>query len=103
VDTLKAIPLIVGINLFEGEEEQAADGLALAIDKSFDASSGGHGGLAAQAFMVFVLLYTPCVAAVSAMRQEFGNRWMWFSVVGQFVVAWLAAMLVFQGGLLLGL
>ncbi|MGI6334215.1 MAG: nucleoside recognition domain-containing protein [Saccharofermentanales bacterium] len=32
--------------------------------------------VSALAFMTFTLLYTPCVAAISAMRREFGNtRW----------------------------
>jgi ferrous iron transport protein B len=57
--------------------------------------------LAAVAFMVFVLLYTPCMVAVAAMRQELGTKWMWFSIVGQFVIAWIAAFTVFQVGLLL--
>lgn len=102
-DALRAIPGIVGITFGEAEEEAAPDGLATAIRSGFTASSGGHGALAALAFLVFVLLYTPCMVAVAAARHEFGNRWMWVSVVGQFVVAWLAALIVFQGGLLLGL
>jgi ferrous iron transport protein B len=53
--------------------------------------------------MVFVLLYTPCMVAVAAERKELGAKWMWFSIVGQFVLAWLLALVVFQGGVLLGL
>lgn len=102
VDAVKSIPLIVGINLFEAEEEEADGGLMGAVQASFEQSSGGHGALAALAFMVFVLLYTPCMVAVAASRQELGLKWMWFSVVGQFVIAWLAAFIVFQGGRLLG-
>lgn len=102
-DALKAIPGIVGITFGEAEEQAPPDGLAVAIQRGFAASSGGHGALAALAFLVFVLLYTPCVTATAAARHEFGNAWMWVSVVGQFVVAWLGALLVFQGGLLLGL
>ena len=52
---------------------------------------------------MFVLLYTPCVAAVAAFRQEFGTRWMLVSVFGQLGIAWLAALLVYQGGRVLGL
>jgi len=103
VDTLKSIPLIVGINLFEEEAEEEPTALMGAIQVGFEETSGGHGALAALAFMVFVLLYTPCMVAVAAARQEFGNIWMWVSVIGQFVLAWLVALLVFQGGLLLGL
>jgi ferrous iron transport protein B len=86
-----------------GKDQAVPDGLMTAIQAGFSASSGGHAALAALAFLVFVLLYTPCMAAVAAARHEFGNRWMWASVIGQFALAWLAALLVFQGGLLLGI
>ena len=102
-DTIKSIPLIVGIDLFEAEEEEVSTDLMLAVESGFEASSGGHGALASIAFMVFVLLYTPCMVAVAAARQEFGNKWMWFSVIGQFVLAWVVSVIIFQGGLLLGL
>jgi ferrous iron transport protein B len=100
-DTIKSIPLIIGINLFEGEEEAELTGLMVAVRGSFEASSGGYGAMAAAAFMVFVLLYTPCMVAVAAERQELGTRWMWFSIVGQLALAWLVAFIVFQGGKLL--
>jgi ferrous iron transport protein B len=104
VDAFKAIPGIVGITFDAAEEEAAAsDGLTAAIRNGFTVSSGGHSAPAAMAFLVFVLLYTPCMVAVAAARHEFGNGWMWVSVVGQFVVAWIAAFLVFQGGRLLGM
>jgi ferrous iron transport protein B len=103
VDTIKSIPLIVGINLFEDEAEEEPSALMGAIRTGFEETSGGHGALAALAFMVFVLLYTPCMVAAAAARQEFGNKWMWVSVIGQFVLAWVVALLVYQGGLLLGL
>jgi len=103
VDTIKSIPLIVGINLFEeGEEEELTD-LMAAVQEGFEASSGGHGALASVAFMVFVLIYIPCMVAVAAERQELGTKWMWFSIVGQTVLAWLLAFVIFQGGKLLGL
>jgi ferrous iron transport protein B len=104
LDTIKSVPLIVGVNLlFEEEAEQGSTELMVAVRRGFETSSNGHGALAAMAFMVFVLLYTPCLAAVAAERQELGAKWMWFSVVGQFVLAWLMAFIVFQGGKLLGL
>ena len=52
--------------------------------------------------MVFVLLYTPCMATVAAERHELGAKWMWLNLGGQLVIAWLAALLVFQAGRLLG-
>lgn len=102
-NTIKSIPLIIGIDLFEEDIETEPSGLMAAIQESFDRSSNGHGALASVAYMAFVLLYTPCVAAVAAAKKELGTKWMWFSVIGQLAVAWVAAFVIFQGGLLLGL
>lgn len=101
-DTLKSVPLIVGINLFGEEAEKEPTALMQAVREGFETSSGGHGALAALAFMVFVLIYTPCIAAVAAERHELGMKWTWVSIVGQLVLAWLMAFVVFQGGKLLG-
>jgi len=103
LDTLKAIPLIIGINLADGEAEEEPTALMGALQDSFEQTSGGHGALAALAFMVFVLLYTPCMTVIAAARQEFGNMWMWVSIIGQLGLAWLVALIVFQIGRLLGL
>ena len=103
VDTIKSIPLIVGINLFEEEAEEDMPALNTAVEDHFESISGGHGILASLAFMVFVLLYTPCMVAVAAQRQEFGSKWALFGVVMQFVLAWVVAVIIFQGGLAFGL
>ena len=58
--------------------------------------------LAAVSLLVFTLLYTPCVAAVSAVKRELGGGWAVCVVVGQCVVAWIAALMVRTVGLLLG-
>ncbi len=102
-DTIKAIPLIVGINLFEQAPTQNSPALMKAIKTDFEATSGGHGALAGLAFMVFVLLYTPCMVTIVAEWHEFGFKWMLFSVVGQFALAWLMGLLVFQVGRLVAL
>jgi ferrous iron transport protein B len=101
LDTLRAIPAVIGLDVLDVDEH--SHGLEAAILAAFEDSSGGHGALAGLAFMVFVLLYTPCMAAVGAFRHEFGTRWMWVSVIGQMAVAWSGALVVFQGGRLLGL
>lgn len=102
-DTLKSIPLIIGIDLFGEEEEEEMTDLMLAVEESYEASSNGHGALAGLAFLIFVLLYTPCMVAVAAEWQEFGAKWTWVSIIGQLILAWLIAFIVFQGGILLGL
>ena len=48
----------------------------------------------AYAFLVFILLYFPCVATVSTLRKEVGWRWATFSVINSLLVAWLAAWVV---------
>ena len=57
--------------------------------------------VSALSFLVFVLLYMPCVAAFSAMRREL-NSWKWAvgTVTFQTCVAWLASFMVFQFGTL---
>ncbi|MEI8199979.1 MAG: ferrous iron transport protein B [Eubacteriales bacterium] len=55
--------------------------------------------LAAYSFLVFTLLYTPCVAAVSAISREMHSRWIAVGlVVYQTAIAWVAAFAVYQLG-----
>ena len=66
--------------------------------------SVGFDGISAYAFMVFTLLYTPCVAALGVIKRE-TNSWKWtgFSLVYQLLVAWGGAFLVYQiGNLIFG-
>ncbi len=58
--------------------------------------------LAAYTFMVFVLLYIPCLAVVAVFFKEFGLGWTSFLVLYTTVVAWLAAFAVRAAGLALG-
>jgi ferrous iron transport protein B len=65
-------------------------------------TSGPHVGekvftpLIAYSFMLFVLLYFPCVAALSAIRREAGWKWALFTAFYTTGVAWLVAFLVYQ-------
>ena len=52
--------------------------------------------LAAASLLVFCLLYTPCVAAVAAIKRELGGKWAAGVVIGQCVIAWLAAFVVYM-------
>lgn len=58
--------------------------------------------LTAFVFLVFCLLYTPCVAAIATVKRELGKRYALGVVLFQCGVAWLVAFLVYQGGLLIG-
>ncbi len=61
------------------------------------------GSLTAACMLVFSLLYTPCVAAVAAIRRELGNKWALGVVLWQCGIAWIAALIVQLAGKLLGL
>ncbi|MBR4754703.1 MAG: ferrous iron transporter B, partial [Lachnospiraceae bacterium] len=54
-------------------------------------------------FLVFSLLYTPCVAAIAAVKRELGRRWAVSRVIIQCLVAWIAAFLVYIAGTAFGL
>jgi ferrous iron transport protein B len=59
--------------------------------------------LSAYAFMVMTLLYIPCAATIAVIRRETGSwRWTLFAVAYTLIVGWAAAVLVYQGGRLLG-
>ena len=50
---------------------------------------------AAMSFLVFCLLYTPCVAAIAAIKRELGGKWAAGIVVLQCVIAWICALVAF--------
>ncbi len=104
--TINLIPFVElrEVNFFPPQSEPIdSTHLERSLLRSFASSAGSPeaGPIAAVAFNVFVLLYVPCVSAISAMRQEFGKRWMWAQIVYTLAIAWGAAVLVFQVGRLL--
>lgn len=54
--------------------------------------------LTAFVFLVFSLLYTPCVAAIATVRRELGRRWATFVVFVQCFIAWFVALIVYLIG-----
>jgi ferrous iron transport protein B len=82
-----------------GDEEPEEDQTPLR-----QALSAAFTPLSSYAFMAFVLLYMPCVIVGVAMRQEFGT-WKWAGVgfLYQTALAWLVAVIIYQGGRFLGL
>lgn len=59
--------------------------------------------LSSLSLLTFCLLYTPCVAAIAAIKRELGGRWAAGVVIGQCVIAWACALLVRLAGSLLGM
>ena len=59
--------------------------------------------LTAVSMLAFCLLYTPCVAAIAAVKRELGGKLAAWMVIFQCLIAWLAAVLVYQiGGMIIG-
>ena len=57
--------------------------------------------LSAASMLVFSLLYTPCVAAISSVKRELGGKWAIGVVLWQSLIAWICALLVHSIGLIL--
>ncbi len=63
---------------------------------SVNIMQGFGSSAAALAYMVFVLLYAPCAAALAVLFKEHGFKWMAFSFVYLTILAWIMAVLVYQ-------
>lgn len=53
--------------------------------------------------LVFCLLYTPCIAAVAAIRRELGGKWAALIIAGQCILAWICALLARTVCIILGI
>lgn len=94
---VSTLGVIYGISELAEDAANAATQLQGSIGATFT-------GLSAYAFMVFTLLYTPCMAALGTIKKELGSwKWALFSAGYTFAVAWIVSLLVYRGGLLLGL
>ncbi|WP_317346779.1 ferrous iron transport protein B [Blautia argi] len=50
----------------------------------------------AAALLIFCLLYTPCVAAIASVKRELGGKWAAAMALGQCVIAWIAAFVMYH-------
>ncbi|MDF7809226.1 Fe(2+) transporter permease subunit FeoB [Pontiellaceae bacterium B12219] len=103
IDAFAAIP--AG---FEGFFDSLMDplGLSGAMDELHEADSnqystmvnrfGQHGPQAAFAYLLFILIYAPCVAALAAIAREIGLKWMIFAVTYLTVLAWVISTAYYQ-------
>lgn len=73
----------------------------LAILYGGDIATAGFTPLTAFSFLLFVLLYFPCIATIATLRREAGKVWAWFTVFHSLALAWLVSFLVYQIGSLL--
>jgi ferrous iron transport protein B len=79
-------------------DDSAAAAQELEVDGSvFGAMQSHFGGTsAAFAYMLLILLYTPCVAALGAMRHEIGGKWTAFAAAWTTAIGYLAAVSFYQ-------
>jgi ferrous iron transport protein B len=87
--------------LDEPEDPSQPSDLTSRLRDTFNETSGGHGAAAAIGFMVFCLVYTPCLVTVGEQRRLFGGKVTAASVVGSILLAWVLAVVIFQVGALL--
>lgn len=78
-------PLLAGVQ--ENEISTSVYGI---IYKHFDGRVGAY------AYLLFILLYIPCVSTMAAIRQEASRKLMWFSIAWSLVVAYAAAVIFYQ-------
>ncbi len=97
-----AVALLTGLIA----KEMVVSSLSMFYGFSLTAASGevaaamtGFTPLSAFAMLVFILLYVPCVAAVSTLFKEMqSRRWAWFSIAWQMGCAYVVSLLVYQIG-----
>lgn len=71
--------------------------------KLITAIQGSFTPLSAVSFMVMTLFYTPCAAAIATIKKETNStKWTLFAVGYTFALGWIAAVLIYQIGSLLG-
>ncbi|MBA3536799.1 MAG: Fe(2+) transporter permease subunit FeoB [Tatlockia sp.] len=71
----------------EGKLSQSVYGIMVA---RFDGKAGAY------AYLLFILLYIPCVSTMAVIRQESSPKLMWFSVIWSLIIAYVAAVLFYQ-------
>lgn len=52
--------------------------------------------VSAISFMVFCLLYSPCLSTISVFRKEIGKKWTWFSIITQFLIAYAVSLVLYN-------
>lgn len=96
--------LLAGLSAKEAVVSTMGVLMGTGLDGLGNALSSVFSPLTALSFLVFTLLYTPCVAAIATLRAELGSRLHTTGVIVlQCVIAWVCAFSVYNIGLLLGL
>ncbi len=88
--SVAALPTVVALPSLSADTTAVQKSpLATALSQAFTPAS-------ALSYLVFVLLYTPCVATIGAIQAEHGRRVAWVTVAYELGIAWVAAFMVYQ-------
>ncbi len=91
----------MGILYHVPEAEEDVQALATNLQQQKDpAGRPVFTPLVAYCFMLFVLIYFPCMAVIAAIRKEAGGKWALFTIFYTTSLAWLVAFCVYQTGIL---
>ena len=93
--------LVTTLGMDQSQVATDSEPISVQVRQVFDQSSGGHGGAAALAFMVFSLVYMPCVATLAAQRRLLGGKPTLAMAAMSLLLAWVLAVGVFQIGRLI--
>ncbi len=85
--------------LYTGESD--ADETSAPLKEKLQSATNEQGQhvfnpIVAYSFMIFILLYFPCIASMAAIRREAGTKWMVFEIIYTTAIAWLASFFFYQ-------
>lgn len=75
-------------------KESVVSTLTVLLGGNTEALATMFTGISAFVFLVFSLLYTPCVAAIAVVKKELGKRYAFVVAIMQCSIAWLVAFVV---------
>lgn len=81
--------------LASAPDDALSNGVYGVMYERFDGKAGAF------SYLLFILLYVPCVSTIAAIRQEASTQWMWFSILWSTLVAYSVSVLFYQGATLM--
>ncbi|MCT6884887.1 MAG: Fe(2+) transporter permease subunit FeoB [Gilliamella apis] len=100
IDLTNSIADPLGLSSINQDENSLRNELSVDSTTVSKISSSFVTSSSAIAYLIFVLLYTPCAAALGTIYRETGLKWMIFVAIWTFVIGWLSATIYYQFSLL---
>lgn len=90
--------IVSSIAMFNGVEEGSISGIGESVkDSSLPAFFAS--GSAVLSYLVFCLLYFPCLATASVLGKEIGKKWLFIGLLSEFIIAYITSFVVYRLGL----